>query len=167
MFSSQDVTRLTGVSLRQLQWWDERGVVTPEQRSHRRLYSRFEVLQVALIVGLRKKGISLQKVRGVLKSVADQNGAEYISMHGHGSDLYLLTDGGQVYLENSPEDVVRVIRDSNVPMVALCVSDLIRHLDAYSGWPKPVRIATESAGASRKRVRKVSSAVAAHSARRG
>ena len=37
-FSSLEVSRLTGVSLRQLQWWDEQGVVSPVQRGHRRLY---------------------------------------------------------------------------------------------------------------------------------
>ena len=156
VFSSKDVSQLTGVSLRQLQWWDEQGVVTPVQRSHRRLYSRFEVLQVALIIGLRRKGMSLQKTRGVIKRLVEQNGAEYIDMHGHGSDLYLLTDGTEVHLENSASDIVKVLRDSNRPMVAMCISDLIRHLDASSGRPKPVQSEASSARARFGRVKKVS-----------
>ena len=129
-YNSLDVAELTGVSLRQLQWWDEQGVVTPVQRSHRRLYSRFEVLQVSLIIGLRGKGMSLQKTRGVLKRLEERYGADYIAMHGRGSDVYLLTDGSNVYLENSPHDIVNVMRDSYRPIVALCISDLIRRLDA-------------------------------------
>ena len=31
-FSSLEVSEVTGVSLRQLQWWDEQGVVSPVQR---------------------------------------------------------------------------------------------------------------------------------------
>ena len=156
VFSSQDVAKLTGVSLRQLQWWDEQGVVTPEHRSHRRLYCRFEVLQVALIIGLRNKGISLQKIRGVMKNVSEQNGTDYLSLDGHGGDLYLLTDGKRVYLENTLEDIVRVVRDSEFPVVAVCVSDLIRRLDAYSGWPKPVQSATSSTGTEPQSVKKAS-----------
>lgn len=156
VFSSQDVAKLTGVTLRQLQWWDEQGVVTPVQRSHRRLYSRFEVLQVSLIIGLRGKGMSLQKTRGVLKRLEERYGAEYIPMHGRGADVYLLTDGSNVYLENSPHDIVNVMRDSYRPIVALCVSDLIRQLDAPAGRPKPVRKESTSAVAGRKRIEKAS-----------
>jgi DNA-binding transcriptional MerR regulator len=38
-FPSQEVIALTGISARQLQWWDERGVVKPAREGHRRLYS--------------------------------------------------------------------------------------------------------------------------------
>jgi hypothetical protein len=38
-FTSQQVIALTGITPRQLQWWDERGVVKPEREGHRRLYS--------------------------------------------------------------------------------------------------------------------------------
>lgn len=156
VFSSQDVAKLTGVTLRQLQWWDEQGVVTPIQRSHRRLYSRFEVLQVSLIIGLRRKGMSLQKTRGVLKKLEQQDGADYIAMHGRGTDVYLLTDGSKVYLENSPFDIVNVVCKSQRPIVALCISDLIRQLDASAGLPKPVRSEATSATAYAKPIEKAS-----------
>jgi DNA-binding transcriptional MerR regulator len=139
-----------------LQWWDEQGVVTPVQRSHRRLYSRFEVLQVSLIIGLRRKGMSLQKTRGVLKKLEEQDGADYIAMHGHGADVYLLTDGTKVYLENSPYGIITVIRDSYRPIVGLCISDLIRQLDAPAGLPKPVRSEAASASARPRRIEKAS-----------
>ena len=35
-YTSGDVARIAGVSLRQLQWWDERNVVSPRQEGHRR-----------------------------------------------------------------------------------------------------------------------------------
>ena len=38
-FSSADVVALTGITPRQLQWWDERGIVAPEREGRRRLYS--------------------------------------------------------------------------------------------------------------------------------
>src|SRR5437762_2922403 len=38
-FSSNQVVALTGISLRQLQWWDERGLVSPAREGRNRLYS--------------------------------------------------------------------------------------------------------------------------------
>jgi len=35
-YTSADVAKIAAVSLRQLQWWDERKVVSPRQDGHRR-----------------------------------------------------------------------------------------------------------------------------------
>ena len=51
-FSSQEVIALTGVTARQLQWWDERGVVKPERVGHRRLYSMQNLTEMAVICEL-------------------------------------------------------------------------------------------------------------------
>jgi hypothetical protein len=39
VFFSKDVSDISGISLRQLQWWDERKVVSPQQAEHRRIYT--------------------------------------------------------------------------------------------------------------------------------
>jgi hypothetical protein len=52
-FTSSDVARISGVSLRQLQWWDERSVVSPRQDGHRRVYAPDEVVEVSVIAALR------------------------------------------------------------------------------------------------------------------
>jgi len=54
------VARLSGVSLRQLQWWDEKKVVSPRHEGHRRVYSPAEVIEIKVIAELRRKGFSLQ-----------------------------------------------------------------------------------------------------------
>ncbi len=74
VFTSSEVSRVSGVSLRQLQWWDERGVVSPRQDGHRRVYTSQEVLEVSVIAALRQKGFSLQKIRRVLRFLAKGNG---------------------------------------------------------------------------------------------
>jgi DNA-binding transcriptional MerR regulator len=149
LYSSLDVNALTGVSLRQLQWWDEQGVVTPMQRGHRRLYNTLEVLQVSLIMGLRRKGMSLQKIRKVLHKLHQRNGANYFQLHARGADVYLLTDGEDVFLENSERGIVDILKDSNQPIISLCVSDLIRRLDAPAVMRKPVQSETSSVGRQR------------------
>src|SRR5437660_71125 len=48
-FTSNEVVALTGITPRQLQWWDERGIVVPAREGHRRLYSMGDVAEVAVI----------------------------------------------------------------------------------------------------------------------
>ena len=67
-FSSSDVSRIAQVSLRQLQWWDERKVVSPRHEGHKRVYLAEEVIEITVIAELRRKGFSLQKIRRVLSS---------------------------------------------------------------------------------------------------
>ena len=66
-FTSQDVIRLTGITARQLQWCDERGIVVPDRQGHRRVYSFEDLTEVAVICELRRKGFSLQRMRKVVR----------------------------------------------------------------------------------------------------
>ena len=81
-FPSQDVIALTGITARQLQWWDERGVVKPAREGHRRLYSMQNLTEIAVICELRRKGFSLQGVRKVMRFLEREFGkglAEIVS----------------------------------------------------------------------------------------
>ncbi|PYX16931.1 MAG: hypothetical protein DMG84_05650 [Acidobacteria bacterium] len=66
-FSSRDVVALTGITPRQLQWWDEQGIVVPAREGHRRLYSMGDLTEVAVICELLRRGFSLQRVRKVMR----------------------------------------------------------------------------------------------------
>ena len=55
-YTSTDVARIAQVSLRQLQWWDERKVVSPHHEGHKRIYLAEEVIEITLIAELRRKG---------------------------------------------------------------------------------------------------------------
>src|SRR5260370_4352778 len=68
-YNSSDVARICGVSLRQLQWWDDRNVVSPRQDGHKRIYMPEEVVEISVIAELPRKGFSLQKIRRVLRAL--------------------------------------------------------------------------------------------------
>ena len=53
-FTSREVVNLTGITPRQLQWWDERGIVVPARKGHHRLYSMDNLAEVAVICELRR-----------------------------------------------------------------------------------------------------------------
>src|ERR1051326_2343945 len=72
LYTTAQVARIASVSLRQLQWWDERNVVSPRQDGHSRVYTRNEVFAVMLFAELRARKYSLQKLRRVWGDVRRQ-----------------------------------------------------------------------------------------------
>jgi DNA-binding transcriptional MerR regulator len=155
IFSSLDVTRMTGVSLRQLQWWDEQGVVTPQQRGHKRLYQLHEVVEVSVITELRRKGISLQKIRRVLRYLHKEFGKGLYDAVRNGSEVHLLTDGQNIYLEDSHRNIVDILKNARQPLISVCLSDQIQQLNSAAPLRKASRSETR-AGQTQVRVAKTS-----------
>jgi DNA-binding transcriptional MerR regulator len=153
-FPSQDVIALTGITARQLQWWDERGVVKPERQGHRRLYSMQNLTEIAVICELRRKGFSLQGVRKVMRFLAREFGKGLAEIVGRNSDVHLLTDGTHLYLETSARQIVDILRNSSQPILGVCLSDAIRQVRAEVIARKASTSVTSLA--ERRRARKVS-----------
>lgn len=129
-FTSQQVIQATGITPRQLQWWDERGVVKPEREGHRRLYSLNQLSEVAVICQLRRKGFSLQSVRRVMRFLDREFGKGLGEIVHHDSEVHLLTDGKRLYLETSAKQIVDILKNSNQPIIAVCLSDAVRQVRA-------------------------------------
>lgn len=151
IFSSTDVSRLSGVSLRQLQWWDEQKVVSPRHEGHRRLYALEEVVEVSVISELRKKGFSLQKIRRVLRFLQREMSKRLDEMLNPESDLYLLTDGKSIYMEQDRERIVDVLKSAKQAMFVVGVSDQVRRLTVTP--KKPPKSESTVAAPALKRVR--------------
>jgi DNA-binding transcriptional MerR regulator len=128
-FSSSDVSGIAGVSLRQLQWWDERKVVSPRHEGHRRIYLASEVVEITVIAELRRKGFSLQKIRRVLRFLQKEMGRRLAEVMQSASDLHLVTDGKSIYLEDKQERIIDIFKNSRQSMFLVCVSDQVRRLD--------------------------------------
>jgi DNA-binding transcriptional MerR regulator len=146
-FTSNDVARISGVSLRQLQWWDERKVVSPRQDGHKRVYSAEEVVEISVIAELRRKGFSLQKIRRVLKYLQREMDKRLTDAVASESEIHLLTDGKSIFLEESPERIIDVLKNARQPMFLVCVTDQLRRFTPPL-LRKPAK--SETAGAVRK-----------------
>src|SRR5205809_4536831 len=102
LFTSRDVIALTGITARQLQWWDERRIVVPARQGHRRLYSMEDLAEVAVICELRCRGFSLQRVRKVMRFLQREFSKRLAETVSGASEYHLLTDGQAFYLELPP-----------------------------------------------------------------
>ena len=150
-FTSQEIIRLTGITARQLQWWDERGLVVPEREGHRRVYSFEDLTEVAVICELRRKGFSLQRMRKVVRFLQKEFSQRLAATVGATSNYHLLTDGRSLYLETSPQQIVDILKNSRQPMFAVCLSDTVRQVRAVvSGRKRPGRCAPEKVRSVRK-----------------
>src|SRR5579859_6409200 len=129
-FNSSDVARICGVSLRQLQWWDERNVVSPRQDGHKRIYMAEEVVEISVIAELRRKGFSLQKIRRVLRFLQRDMGKRLSEALSSTSDVHLLTDGKSIYLEEAPNRIIDLLKNARQPMFLVCVSDQVKRMAA-------------------------------------
>ncbi len=129
-FSSSEVVALTGITPRQLQWWDERGLVVPERQGHRRLYTMTNLTEVAVICELRRRGFPLQRVRKVIRFLQREFGKTLAETVSGASEYHLLTDGKNIYLETSPRQIVDILKNARQPMFAVCLSDAVRQVKA-------------------------------------
>ena len=129
-YTSRDVVQLTGISLRQLQWWDERGIVVPARDGHKRVYSLDDVTEVAVICELRVRGFSLQKIRRVIRFLQRELGRRLVETVRSASEYHLLTDGHHIFLENSARGVVDVLKNARQPMFSVCLSDTVQRLES-------------------------------------
>ena len=133
-FTSREVIELTGISARQLQWWDERGIVVPAREGHKRIYSIDDVAEVAVICELRDRGFSLQKIRRVVRFLQKELGKRLVETVRAASEYHLLTDGRHIFLEDSARGVVDLLKNARQPMLSVCLSDAIqRVLDPIEG----------------------------------
>jgi DNA-binding transcriptional MerR regulator len=138
VFTSGEVAEISGVSLRQLQWWDEQNVVSPKQDGHRRVYEPHEVVEVSVIAELRRKGFSLQRIRRVVRYLHKEMSRKLGEALLGDAEMHLLTDGKAVYLEDRPERIIDVLKAARQPMFLVCVTDQVKRLTA-AAERKPAR----------------------------
>ena len=136
-YNSSEVARICGVSLRQLQWWDERNVVSPRQDGHKRIYMPEEVVEISVIAELRRKGFSLQKIRRVLRFLQKDMGKRLGEAMSGSADIHLLTDGKTIYLEDANTRVIDIMKNARQPMFLVCVTDQLRRLNGQGERKAP------------------------------
>lgn len=129
-FTSREVTALTEITPRQLQWWDEQGIVVPSRHGHRRLYSVEDLTEITIICQLRGRGFSLQRVRKVVRFLQREFAKRLADTVGGRSEYHLLTDGKSIYLETSPQQIVDILENAHQPLLAICLSDTVRRVQA-------------------------------------
>jgi DNA-binding transcriptional MerR regulator len=128
-FDSKTVSRIVGVSLRQIQYWDERGFIRPSVktaggRGTKRLYSFSDLVQLKVVKDLGDHGLSLGKIRRCLRHLK-------VSFPGHKQalqSLRYLTDGEKLFVLTSDRQKILEAMDRQF-VFSLGIGNLVHELD--------------------------------------
>ena len=128
-FDSKTVSRIVGVSLRQIQYWDEQGFIRPSVktaggRGTRRLYSFSDLVQLKVVKDLGEYGLSLQKIRRCLRHLRDSFPGEPQPLQ----TLRYLTDGDKLFVLTSDRKKILEAMDRQF-VFSLGIGNLVRELD--------------------------------------
>lgn len=100
---------MTGLSARQLQWWDARRVFTPAIGTQRtkaggfteRRYTPLDVLELQVLADLRRRGFSIPRLRRLLNTLREVFGVRLFEAIGDGGPLTLFIGGDQLYVRSA------------------------------------------------------------------
>jgi DNA-binding transcriptional MerR regulator len=123
-YSSREVAALTGLSARQLQWWDSRRLFVSAIPSHRteaggfteRRYTPMDVLELQVLADLRRRGFSIPQLRRLLSTLRDAFGIRLYEAIGEGGPMALFVGGDQLYARTEDGQMFNMDRPSE-PML--------------------------------------------------
>jgi DNA-binding transcriptional MerR regulator len=127
-FSTRDVLDLTGVTARQLQWWDERRIVVPERRGRNRIYSAADLVDILVIGKLRQRSISLVQVRRVLRLLRSELQMRLSDLVAGNREYHLLLAGKRIFLETDSNQIIELLRNTMQPMLLISLTEAVKPL---------------------------------------
>jgi DNA-binding transcriptional MerR regulator len=143
-YSTKQVREMIpAVSARQLQWWDETGVLSPLQRGHSRQYTAEDLFGVLLIEELKGRGFTLWQIRKVRKQLARQQFTLPTERH-----RWLLTNGQLAVLLAHPDVVIAFLEQRRNPAYVLVSLEALAKKLEYgrAKVARPLRRGPQSAG---------------------
>jgi DNA-binding transcriptional MerR regulator len=126
-YSSREVAAITGLSARQLQWWDSRKLIKPSVSSRRteaggfteRRYSPVDLFELAVLADLRRSGFSVGKIRQLLETLRRRFGIRLFDAIGGGGAITLLTDGKEIYARTERGEFFNLLRAPSQPLLVV------------------------------------------------
>jgi DNA-binding transcriptional MerR regulator len=135
-YSSREVAAITGLSARQLQWWDTRKLLKPSIAPHRtqaggfteRRYSPVDLFELAVLADLRRSGFSVSKLRVLLETLRRRFGVRLFDAIGGGGALTLLTDNTDIYVRTADGQFFNLLKAPSQPLLVLGNQDSLKEL---------------------------------------
>jgi DNA-binding transcriptional MerR regulator len=132
LYSSREVAVITGLSARQLQWWDQRRIFTSSIPSHRtergghteRRYTPIELLELMVLADLRRRGFSVSRLRRLLSVLRSRFKVRLYEAIEGGGPITLYIDGDKIYARTLDGDLFNVLEQPNQPL--LMVGEQVR-----------------------------------------
>ena len=130
-YSAREVAGLTGLTGRQLQWWDEARVfpaaIAPRKTTQggftERRYSPVDVLELLALADLRRRGFENAALKQMMEALRDYFRRRLAETLDDAGELRLLTDNKGLFLQTRQGHVFDLLVD---PMQALLGSEVLK-----------------------------------------
>jgi DNA-binding transcriptional MerR regulator len=140
-YSAREVAALTGLTARQLQWWDARRLFAPAVAPKKtaaggyteRRYTPVDLLELMVLADLRRQGWSIPRIRQLLDTLRDRFRIRLYEAIGGSGAITLLTDGREVYARTESGEFFDVLRAPDQPLLMLGSNLPLRELTARTG----------------------------------
>jgi DNA-binding transcriptional MerR regulator len=137
-YSAREVAALTGLTARQLQWWDRTRLLSPTEAPRRteaggfteRRYSPLELIELMALAELRRHGLTVGKLRQLLDTLRSRFAVRLFETIGEGGELMLFTDGEEVYGRTRDGDLFNLLRAPDQPLLVVGSEPKLKQLTA-------------------------------------
>ena len=137
-YSAREVAALTGLTARQLQWWDARRLFQPAVSPRRtpaggfteRRYTPVDLLELMVLADLRRQGLSVARIRQLLETLKSRFGIRLFDAIGGAGALTLLTDGNEIYARTAQGHFFNLLRAPSQPLLVVGGEPSLRELTA-------------------------------------
>ena len=137
-YSAREVAAITGLTARQLQWWDARRLFqsavsskrTPAGGFTERRYTPVDLLELMVLADLRRQGLTVGRIRQLLDTLRTRFGVRLFDTIGGAGSLTLLTDGSEIYARTASGEFYNVLRAPSQPLLVVGLEPSLRELTA-------------------------------------
>jgi DNA-binding transcriptional MerR regulator len=141
LYSSREVASLTGLSAKQLQWWDAKRVIKSTVPSHKtekggfteRRYSSIELLELMVLAELRRRGFSIARIRRLIDVLRSRFKVRLFEAIEGGGPITLFIDGNDIFAQSETGQLYNVLDNPSQPMLMLGDGLKLRQLVAKEG----------------------------------
>lgn len=152
LYSSREVAGMTGLTAKQLQWWDAKRLLVPAVASHRteaggyteRRYTPVDVLELQALANLRHRGFSVSRLRSLIETLRQVFGVRLyeaigdggpLTLYLNGTHLYARTESGQLFDMAAPTQPLLMVGE-DVPLRPVTAKERKRR---PAGGRRPIR----------------------------
>jgi len=137
-YTSREVAAMTGLTARQLQWWDQHRLfashIAPKKTARggytERRYTPVELLELLVLAKLRRQGLTVSQLRTLLETLQQQFQVRLFEAIAGGGPVTLLTDGRDVYGRTANGDLFNLLKDPLQPLLMIADVPGLRELSA-------------------------------------
>ncbi|HXG87305.1 MAG TPA: MerR family transcriptional regulator [Vicinamibacterales bacterium] len=138
LYSSREVAALTGLSARQLQWWDAHGVFRSSMPSEKtdaggfteRRYGPVELLELMVLADLRRRGFSVARIRRLIRVLRSRFKVRLFEAIEGGGPITLFISGTEIFARTESGDIYNVLDNPRQPLLMVGEELKLRQLVA-------------------------------------